>query len=570
MSIEVFSVLYFLTKDITGPDKIWKYYIVLLLVQIVAMLPMYTQSFMYGDDLWAFADDYSGTITASMLYSRPYLDLLKGPLLDTSFQSIKYFRIYNSLILFAFGCILFKFTYEQTKQASRALIFSALAISSCFAVDCVAYASIYPINGSLLSSGISFVLYVKSKRAEKKEKIALLIGSMICLLNAFYMYQIGTPFVFVMYMIYEGRQRKSDTKRFCDAFYYVINYAIVAVVYLCSTKLFQKICAIDMGQEARGQFISLDQVGGKIYWFLTEVCPQTAHRLIGILFGNTLFNQNNMFYKVTFKAGAEWMGVLFVSVLVFLGALSVIKTGIRLKSVMYIFIALVAIPLSFWPFLVLPESTYLTYYAIVIIILFLWYVIDGVSILMKKFCLNKKISEGVILTIMIISVLQSNAYAENAWVNYCRDSYEYLADSIAEGLSENPQTEAIVVQGSIGPYVGGHAYVIYCVKDILKEMSYNPENYSIVQYTNANYVDNFRGREVEEMQAILGEDVMEQLKSYYIYDEFYDRWLYNGTATSETDLNFLRECFLKTGHLEEMTENTLFISLEGFNLRKTF
>ena len=50
------SVLWYLCKNVN--DNIIKAFLILLVLQTIAMLPLYTQNFMYGDDLWGFTENY--------------------------------------------------------------------------------------------------------------------------------------------------------------------------------------------------------------------------------------------------------------------------------------------------------------------------------------------------------------------------------------------------------------------------------------------------------------------------------------------------------------------------------
>lgn len=573
MSIEISALIYLLLYN-GKKNEYLSGYVIIFVFQTIAMLPLYTQNFMYGDDLWGFAKSYNGELDNGLYYSRPFIGFLKGFLFDTSFDSIRFFRLFNACILFLFGCICFRFIYEYSRRKVVSLIYSVLVISGCFAVDCIAYASVYPISMSLLASAISIMLYVKAKENSGKNSIVLKIASVICLFNAFCMYQIGTTVVFALYMIYEKYKLKSDKGRFLDALVYLVYYGLTAIIYLILTKFFQFICGVNAGQSSRGQFIStMEQVKEKIIWFFSEILLQTLNRIIGIFFGNILFDQNNMFYTVTYIE--RLVGLLVISVITFIILFSVFETGRSIGSKIYWVIGLFAIPLSVWTLLILPESVYLSYYALGIILLLLWYFLDGLLIIVdylvsKIAFISYKTARIIPLAIIFIVSLQSNYYAENAWVNFCRDSYEFLANSIAAGLNNSSNIDTISVEGNIGPYVGGREYVIFCVKDILNELGYNSEEFSILQNDSEYYISIFNDDEASKMEEIIGKDDMNRLLQFYIHDEMYGRWLYNGQAKEQGELNFLKKCFLATGQLAEKNDKTLSISLKGFNLRNGF
>ena len=183
--------------------RMLQYFIVLLLVQTIAFLPMYTQNFMYGDDLWGFSTEFEGTVKNGLLFSRPFIYFLYGILPKLSFLTLKYFRICNAMFLYLFGCILLKFVLEKTKDIKRAFFMAVCAVVGCMAVDCIAYASIFPINVSLMVSAISFIIYSKAERLSGRKKSIAIFTSGVSLFTAFFFYQIGTPIVFVFYVFYE-------------------------------------------------------------------------------------------------------------------------------------------------------------------------------------------------------------------------------------------------------------------------------------------------------------------------------------------------------------------------------
>ena len=577
-------IIYYLVlekNEMINNREITNCYVKLLIAQTCAFLPMYTQNFMYGDDLWGFASNFNGLLDQGLYFSRPFISFLYGMLDDTSFLSIKYFRILNGLILFLFGCILFRFLTIKIKNCGIAFLFSVLAIAGCIAVDCIAYASVYPINMSLLLSAVSFVIYLKSREVKGGYKCILLIESGLCLFSAFCMYQIGTPIVFFMYMVAEREQRAKekwhDISILKRAVSYLVYYGIVAILYLIVTNVLQTITGVARGQSARGEIItSFGLLISKMRWFIAEVCPQTLMRILAGLFGNSLFAENNMFYHCNFMK--KEIGIMLVSTLIILIVLSIVTRAYRLRSFVYMFVAIVAIPLSFWPFLILPESVFLTYYAVGIILLFLWYVFDGLIIgtelLTAKLkyikILLKKRGQLIIGIVTIVVVLQSNNYAENVWVNYNRDSYEYLANIIMSELKNNDNIDTIIVQGSLSPYVGGRDYVIFCVKDILNELGFDASSYKIISSDNEYYLLTFSDNEIPHMESVLGKEVLDNLLKYYMHDDMYGRYRFEGIISEQSELEFLKACFEQAGLLVAENNKTIAISMDGFNIRNSF
>lgn len=581
MIIALTWMIYYLViedDDIVSKKVRMGYYLKLLAVQVCAFLPMYTQNFLYGDDLWGFASEFDGNLSTGLHFSRPFFSFLYGTLTNTSYTSIRYFRVYNGIILFLFGCIVFRYITTRVRDCKVAFLFSAIAIAGCTAVDCIAYASVFPINSSLVLSAISFIIYLKARTSSGRYKIILLLESGLCLFAGFCMYQIGTPIVFLLYVINEKYSlEENERERFGKALLYLVYYGIVAISYLLANNVLQTLVGMKNELAARGTIItSIDLYIKKLDWFIFEVCPQALTRLISNLFGSAFFTQNNMFYGCKYMSrGVEgtFIAILMVFVIISIGA-----TAYRKKSFVYAVLSVLAIPLSFWPFLVLPESTFLTYYAIAIILLFLWYVIDGLVILscglfkiLSRFIKNGgNIGEKVIGMVVVIVALQSNYYAENAWVNYCRDSYEYIADTLLLELDGRDDIDTIIVNGTINPYVGLGDYVKFCVQDALNELGYDANQYNIVPIDNGYFLWQFWDSDLAGMEQILGDDRMSQLLQYYNYDELYGVWYYCGTITEQSELDFLKECFVSTGQLVVEDESTISIDMKGFNMRNSF
>lgn len=371
-------------------------------------------------------------------------------------------------------------------------------------------------------------------------------------------------------------QNQKEGKRFGQALLYLIYYGITAVAYMLINRVLQILTGVVNGQAERGKMIdSLELIQGKIVWFFGDVCPQALSRLVGDICGNALFEENNMFYQCTFAD--QFLKIILIFILIILIIYALVITAYRKKSCVYGFIAVAAIPLAFYPFLILPESVFLTYYAMSLILLLLWYTVDGISdiirIVSKKWNRVRQFEKAgnvFIAGLVLIIALQSNYYTENAWINYCRDSYEYLANFISSELAVRDDVDTILVNGTISPYVGGRDYVIFCVEDILRELGYSAEDYHIVQSDNGYYLLSFSEGEIAEMEDILGHERLEQVLQYYVHDDLYGRWSYNYTIQTQDEMDFLKRCFEKTGQLATADEHTVSISMSGFNRRNRF
>ena len=381
-----------------------------------------------------------------------------------------------------------------------------------------------------------------------------------------------------MYIIAEKTKENNEERKrakLLRAMSYLLYYGITVIAYLAITKILQLMTGVVGGQQARSEIIlSINQFIEKMNWFMEDVCPQSFTRLTGVLFGNSLFIENNMFYHCTYLNNG--LGIFFNSIFVILMVISIINTAWKQRNFWYIVISIMAVPLSFWPFLILPESAFITYYALGIIYLFLWYVLDGIMVVVDTIenrLGGGKLSNisGDVLTgiLIMIVLLKSNAYAENAWVNYNRDAYEYLANNIvSELMGSKNDVDTIIIKESIGPLLDD--YVIACIRDVLVEMGYNADDYQIINSADSYALSEFTDGEVVTMKNVIGEKVADEVLAYYIHDDMYGRWLMAKGAQSDSEKEFLKECFIKTGLMAEENERAIFISLEGFNIRNKF
>lgn len=572
--LSLFDILFIEKVENLSEACFGQYCFKLAVIQIVAFIPMYTQKFWYGDDLWGFSSGFNGKIEGSLALSRPFGSFL-APVIELP---INYFRITNGIVLLLFGFVMLKFLMMQGQSRKMSFIFSAIVIAGSSAVDCIAYGSVYLINYSLLISSVGFMMYIRAReQIDKKQKYRYFFAFVVCLFTSFCIYQMGTPIMFLMYMIAEkGDKKRTEGQRFLRAFRFTFGYGVIAVMYLAITKLLQHLCNVTMGQSARGNIIlSSEQMIQKAEWFFKEVIPQALTKFVTNFAGSMIFEQNNMFYGAVYKSG--FLAIVIMIVLVIAGIVGIVVTAYRKKSVVYIVLSLSAIPLAFWPFLILPESYFLTYYAICIILLMAWYICSGIETILIIFSKNsiwKKIyemyGEYVVYILIAFIALHSNNYAENAWVNYTRDSYEYLANTIqGEMLEHGDQVDAISVRGNLNPYVGGREYVIFCIQNILTDLHYDYSKFNITQRDNNDIVSIINKQEIELMEEALGTENLNHLLQFYEYDEMYGRWVYVGQADKK-DLQFLKECFQKTGQSVNDKENVISITLNGFSTRNVF
>lgn len=553
-----------------------KYISALCVSIIIVMLPMMHTGFYYGDDLWGFdLEQVKQHMAFSTGMRRPFNGILTGIFSNFSIGSSWIPRSLTIGILICSIIILYNIVMQ--KHQNPRLAFAVAFISGCgtCAIDSIAYLSVNSAVYAMFLSIVSFYIYQSQGR-----KLCRICLSGFCLLGGFYFYQIITPIVFVLFVmsLYNGQASKKDL--FFSAFRYLVFYITVAVVYLISSQVIIKIYNLDVAQSSRSEFVhTLPEIYNKLEWFIKTVIPQTCLKLIGCFIGRSNFNTNILFYEIAFiNKTAGW---IVVAVVVSLVGVYLLRLLIK-KSFMAMLVGLCAIILSFYPFLILPESYPLSYYMLPIVVLFGYYSVCATHIIyiyVKKIFKTKvsprlffyKIPREVFgfigALVITMSVFQASRYANN-WATYSRDSYQYILQNIETNITQ--ATERICVIGRISPIVGGNPYVINVMELALEDLGYSPEDYSLKQADNEFYIAEISISDMQKIQNSLSQSEYNRFVSFYLYDQMYERYLYNNTAENE-DLDFVRKCLVESDLIFfENSSTDLVISMKGFTSTHTF
>ena len=553
-----------------------KFITILMIGIVLSMAPFFHNGFLYGDDLWGMGKEYAPEYTnlnGSIAMRRPFNGVLFSWLSIVSFDSSWIARICSVVFLMLSAYLMFQFVHKHHDH-KVAFVFTILFTCGTAMIDSIAYLSVNTVVYALFLSIVSYILF---DYGYEKKKYVFFILSAYLLLGAFCLYQITTPIVFVMFMISLNKTKQKDVNCFKKAFLFLVWYGIVAVGYLLFTSLIMNIYHVEATQTARAQFVStIPAIIGKLEWFFQTVIPQTCYKMLSIILGHELFSTNILFYEVGFDL--QNMGLYILPIVMSLIIIYFVRLLVQ-KRFYSVFIGLCAIFLSFYPFLILPESYPLSYYMLPIIALFIYYSVAGFMVVFEILAsLAQKVSERMLFygrnafytfagVLCCLCILNASAYA-NIWVNYCQDSHYYIKQNIASQIK--PTTTRICVEGRISPYVGGNPYVIYSTQLALEELGYDPSEYQIMQVDNAYYIIEMTEREMQHLKEVLSSDDYVRLNQYYLYDQMYNRYLYNYSATSE-DKEFIQRCLVMADLIFfESNETDIFVDLYGFNITHAF
>lgn len=537
-----------------------KHFLCLLAVSTVIMLPFLTNNFLYGDDYWGFTNQIvtNSHLTSSIGMRRPFNANLFIGTDNIGMDQSNLYRALGVLISSANAWLLYH-VIRRYRSNKLALCVSVLYACCVCIIDSIAYMSTMTVLFSLLFSELAFICY-----DQEEGRWAQYGLSFFLLLSAFCFYQIATPVFFVMFVISRHRQRKKSD--FLDALKALIFYGAVSIAYLIVSSMVMRMYSIGVAQSARAEFVhTFDQVVYKAMWFIQTVIPQALIKGWAVLLRLFGFTTNCLFYEVHLTSQVlEQMCVIILGTLIAMHFLDLLVRKRFGKA----FVDGVAIILSYYPFLILPESYVLSYYMIPIVLLLVYYEASGTAALINRFTMISRQKwrvlwiKPMILILLTMCVLSGNVYAMG-WVNYNRDSYMYIKQTLSQSLTGD--TQSICVIGTISPYVGGNPYVVFSVKRALESLGYDSSNYEVLQMDNEYYISAMTEADMESVKLSLSLEEFEEFSKYYFHDDMYGRWLYNHSA-DQAGLECIKQGLKRAGlaKLNQTNENIV-ICLDGFN-----
>lgn len=569
-SVMVGCSICFMVEYITERKDIYKEYAFIALACVIAQFPFYLSGFSYGDTYFNLMGGRTPEILMDLCIGmrRPFVAMTSFASLNITVGTSSILRIYLSAAQVAFALMLYRFVLEKSESKALALVLSILMCGSVIAADCIAYLAVYPIIFSLFLSVIAYLAWENAIKSigENAYNTAIEYGALFAgsLYAAFCMYQIGTPVFFVALVISVLDRRTQDKGVIKKGLSAAVAYGVIAVVYLLSTSWLQTLYGISAMQSARSEIIhTLPEVVAKIRWFWADVLPQSVLRIGAAVLPGRFFKTNNLFYTIAFE-NANLQRALYVAVLAVIGFYFVLM--LYRRQWQKVFGCLCAIPLSFYPFLILPESTVLTYYILPIVMLLAVYFFMGLREIMgcigQAYGSTKGSCKVLLAAVAAVIAVNSAVYANN-WVLFCRDSYQYMKMSIFSSELEN--IDRIHVLGQISPYVGGNPYVVEAVERILEEEGYDPNAFVITQTDTPYLINQISAQIAQTIEQTLSEKDYQHFISYYTYSEFYECYCLSYNQFTDEEKVFMSDCLTAVGLVPDKEDDgTLIISLSGF------
>ncbi len=537
--------------------------LVLMGLVLLGMLPFLLNGFCYGDDYWAYHNPSGMLPEVAVGLQRP-LEVTSGIFSGLSLEQLNIARMVNVCVLSVLAGFLFCYIQCSGRGAAFAVCFVLLCTCSVIAADCIGYLSVSIVIYATLCSCAAYAMFAHAY--DEKKPLYYVVFAFL-LLSAFCMYQIATPVVFVLFVAQMEKNSK-EKERFKKAFLLLVLYGVIAVAYLIASRLVQQFYGITASQSARAQFVTPLQLIQKLMWFAARVVPQAAQKICAALLGMRMYTPLHHFY--TIRCMIPWLGWVLLLVCAAL-IVTYLVSLLRQKRFLSVFIHLCAYPLCYYPFLILPENTILTYYQFVLIALVVYHMLCGLKIIAgwiqnKVFCASKHLPciRRATLGLLAVLVTGNTILYANMWSMYSRDSYQYLLQSIASQMTE--QTQTICVVGRISEQVGYNPYGTFAVEHALEKLGENPQEYQIIQTDNAYYVYALESEQLEKLTQMLTQEEYDALMSYYEYDVTYARYVFDQTRQNDQkELEFIRDCLQKAELLYvQTTQDCIVIEMDGF------
>jgi len=537
-------------------------YLIIIIAVLITYFPFITDGYFFNDDYWFFTGDSKNDCGLSIALMRPFHSIL-GSLFWFVTPSLGFIIKWMSIVFTIFyGLILYKWIYKKCGNSNESLLLALALILFSPISDHIGYSSTLSFMPGMVAAGLSVVQFETAFEQYHKKDYIISVGyvilSILCLLFSFMLYQISTPIVFLFLVIFVYFNKTKNSLLFC--FSYLLYFALIASMYYMVNKII--INFYNAGVWSRGSLISIEEVPDKILWYFNVILPASLDRLSAAFLGRIVIANKCYWHFIGYFN--PLLRNIIIGVLIFLISASMIGFFVRKKSIIDSLLLIIFIPMTYFCFLIIKENGYLTYYAIPLISILLFFII----ILPKEIyaytvrCRNySNINNHTWLVPTIILILalafQNNLYIRQFWVGTNMENYNYLKNTISLHVNEKKE---IHVFGVLTPGQG-NIYSLFAAKLALKELGYNPADFKITVSDNDNLISVLQTGIVEEMKKSISHDELQFLMSNYIYDSTYNRYLYNAGKLDEYNSNLLKDIFIKTKLLPGNYNNTIVVDL---------
>ncbi len=544
-----------------------RHYLIIVVSIIFTYSPFLTEGYYWYDDFWFYIGNHAFYgITASLPAMRPYHGLLGELFWFVSPSNAYYIKWFSIACALGYAFMIYSWLFQKSGQRFLSLAIT-LAVSLFSPLsDHIGYSSTIAILPAMLSSGFSVILFDSlSERARSKEwgdVVVLVAASGCALLFSFMLYQVATPIVFLFLLIYVYfNQQPSSSMRFCLS--YMSFFGLCAVLYLILNKLI--IAHYGASVWSRGNIIGMQDIVPKVQWFLQTVMPAVFDRLGLSFLGRGATSDKCYWYFVQYSSTLlrNSVSILFTASIIAVCCSFIL----RRRKFVDLLLVIGFIPMSYFCFLILKENSYLTYYAIPILSVIMFFFIIAIKETIEllrtfrgigKVPVNPDPILQIFLTLLIcLLAFQNNIYIRQFWVETNKEGYGYLKNTLS---LQAEKKKKIHVFGVLTPGQG-NIYSVFATKWALRELEYNPEDYVITASDNDRMISIIQADLLEGVKKNITPDELNLLLSNYRYDATYSVYRIIGGQDLSSSKR-LTEILIKTGLLPGDYSQTAVVDLQ--------
>lgn len=456
-------------------------------------------------------------------------------------------------------------------QILNALNFSKLKTAGL----CLALGIITPVinvasYGSMFCYPLAFVFAARGivcyRNAFAVEKTAsgkwlLLINGGLHIIVANYIYQATATVAFVVILLMVMYDKKEY--RIFPAIA-TVGYIVATGIYYITVKMFSFMNPTGLMGRA-GIISSLEEIAGKIQFFGLVLQENTKQLAVSFL-GNSMVQSPWMHYLLAFKSdGVEKVAMLLVASLLVLGLYRVL----RQKGIFACIETIIILPLSYYVFLVLAESSYTSYYSVALCSAMLILSLSGVEQILawitprtekgKRWNSFAKIFGCLSVGIML---LNGGFYLNHFWVDYNFYGFTFLKQVINQSYQGQSR---IHVVGDLYPGqadVYGKAAAAIACREL--NLPYDTIQFSESRYMG--YIDQLDLSLYKQMIEGLSAEEQAFFASCYDINENFNLCTMRYEEMNDEKYAVLSDIFSKTGVIpSENDPDSLIVDIRGIH-----
>lgn len=547
-------------------------FLFVIIALLAALFPLLTHSFLFMDDLWYFdGSTVQNVIQLFIGFGRPLAGISAGFYSGISWSNSCIGRIISFVLILCYALLLYVWFQKFSKNNMLSLIMTVIVAGNFTIADMLGLILLFPMFFGLIFSAFSVMLfyhvYEKGKDLSKWQKLLFTLVSMLSLFYGFNHYAIATPivFLFLAVIVYYEKWGKR-------LFYFFLKYA--GLMVCAATLYYLSIYAFSSRYNIAGQIANrgalsfgVQMIIQKAEWFLFTVLPQCVYRVYCLFLGREIVITNNVYFSTGMRSHALTICLLILFAAILL--VGFIRFYLRQRKVLPVVVLLAFIVFAFYPNLILPDSTYMSYYAYAVMALLLFYFISGIGEIGKlirtkwNWARIRSAALPALCVICVLVCLNVNRYAQDFWVEYNMTGYTIAENAARDNLDEIKSSKWIHVIGTQSP-VQSNTFPIYLVQHVLRNLGLNPAEYRITASSSSYCTVGLSTAEYKELLSSATAQEAAKLSGYYRKDPMYDLYWLNNYNIPKEDQTILEHAFNRAKQIPSSQDHAVFIDLSAF------